>query len=145
VSSVEHWKAQHKKECKNLQGISESGIRLEEPPSTGMFVSTINIRTGKASAPAKDSDGFRKPANAAVDEKFYVKCQGGGPTMPIMIYDETRQCNFTYPPGLAGFEEIRAKINAEPAFQGRKTYMKAAFDSDGECTIYPSTTTLKRW
>ena len=124
---------------------SESGVKLERPPSDGMFVTTLNFGTRQASAPVKDSDGFTKPAHVAVDEKFYVKCQGGGPNMPIMIYDETRQCTFNYPPGLAGFEEIRAKINAEPAFQGRKTYMKASFDSAGVCTIYPSTATLKRW
>jgi hypothetical protein len=143
--TVEHWKAKHKKECKDLAVASESGVQLETPPSTGQFTTIINSRTGQTSAPLRDGAGFRKPINVAVDEQFYIKCQGGGPTMPIMIYDETRHSTFDYSPGLAGFEEIRAKIVAEPAFQGRKTYMKASFDSAGVCTVYPTTTTLKKW
>jgi hypothetical protein len=62
-----------------------------------------------------------------------------------MVYDETRECMFNFQPGLAGFEDVRAKINAEPAFQGRKTYMKASFGSAGTCTVYPNTATLKKW
>jgi len=142
---VAHWKAHHKKECRELASKAEAGVKLERPPSTGMFSATINARTGEKHMLGKDTDGFKKPANVAVGEQFYVKCQGGGPNMPIMIYDETRQCNLSYPPGLAGFEEIRAKIVAEPAFQGRKTYMKASFDSAGVCTVYPTTAALKRW
>jgi len=65
--------------------------------------------------------------------------------MPLMIYDKTRQCSFTYPPELQGFDQLRERVNAEPAFQGRKTYMKASFDSNGDCTIYPRTATLKQW
>lgn len=65
--------------------------------------------------------------------------------MPILIYDETRECMSEYQPDLVGFNEVRAAIVREPAFQGRKTYMKASFDKDGECTLYSATATLKKW
>jgi hypothetical protein len=108
-------------------------------------VTTTNWQSGQTSAPSLHSQGYRKPNHVAIDELFYVKCQGGGPVMPIYIYDETRECNFDYQAELAGFEDMRAKITAEPAFQGRKTYMKASFDSAGTCTVYPNTATLKKW
>jgi hypothetical protein len=62
-----------------------------------------------------------------------------------MVYDETRECSFCLHPGKPGFKEMRAKVNAEPTFQGRKTYMKASFNAKGECTVYPSTAKLQRW
>ena len=120
-------------------------VKLERPPETGMFSATISFKTRQASAPSRGGDGFRKPNRVGVGEKFFVKIQGGGPTMPLMIYDETRECSFHYPPGLQGFDQLRAKVNAEPAFQGRKTYMKMSFDAEGNCTAYPQTTTLKKW
>jgi hypothetical protein len=98
-----------------------------------------------ASAPAKEGEGYRKPDNIAVGEFFFVKVQGGGPVLPLMIYDKTRQCSFHYPPKMPGFDELRKVVNAEPAFQGRKTYMKASFDSNGDCTLYPRTATIKKW
>jgi len=121
------------------------GIQLQKPPSGGMFMASFNSRTRTATAPARNADGYRRPDNVAIDETFFVKVQGGGPQMPLMIYDKTRQCMFDYPPGLPGFTEMREKVAAEPAFQGRKTYMKASFDSNGGCTIYPMTATLKKW
>lgn len=61
--------------------------------------------------------------------------------MDLLIYDKTRRCMFEYAPGMPGFEEMRQKVAVEPAFQGRKTYMKASFDSSGVCTVYPTTAT----
>jgi hypothetical protein len=142
---VSHWRSTHKKECKALAALAGKGIKLQKPPSTGMFTSILNTRTRQASSSTKDGDGFRKPGNVRANETFYVKVQGGGPTLPLMIYDQTRQCSFSYPPECRGFGELRAKVNAEPAFQGRKTYMKASFDSKGNCTMYPTTATLKDW
>ena len=142
---MSHWRSQHKKECRELASLAEAGVKLQKPPATGMFVSTFNARTGQASAPSRDTEGYRRPNHVAVGETFYVKVQGGGPAMPLMIYDETRQCSFSYPPELLGFNQMREKVNAEPAFQGRKTYMKASFDSNGDCTVYPGTATLKKW
>lgn len=108
-------------------------------------MATINARSREATLPARNGDGFRKPDNVNVDEKFYIKVQGGGPIMRLMIYDETRQCIFNYPPGSPGFAEMRDKVNAEPAFGGRKTYMQASFDVTDTCTVYPSTAALKKW
>lgn len=144
-ASAAHWKSGHKKECQAAADLAENGIKLEKPPDSGMFSATLNSRTRQSTPSQREADGFAKPKRVAVDEKFYVKVQGGGPTMPLLIYDETRQCNFSYFPGLRGFQQIREKVNAEPAFQGRKTYMKASFDKNGDCTLYPSTATLKKW
>lgn len=135
------WKAGHKAACGSRE---EEGIVLDKPQGTG-FSATINFATGRPSAPRKDSDGYQKPRSARVNEKFYVKVQGGGPVMPLMVYDKSREFNICVNPGQAGFEQMRAKVNAEPAFQGRKTYMSASFDGQGRCIIYPHLTSMKTW
>lgn len=141
-----HWKLTHKKECKIAEDEDGIGVKLERPPPSDMFMGLLNSKTMNATCqPQKEGDGYRKPNQVAVGAKFYVKVQGGGSVMPLLIYDETRQCTFNYCPGLRGFDEIRKKVNAEPAFQGRKTYMKASFDENGNCTVYPSSAKLKNW
>ena len=148
---MSHWGTEHKNVCKKLIKNSQKEIKLERPPILPNGT-TINPRAQHASKKStksltslQPSEGFQKPHNVAIDETFYVKVQGGSPIMPLMIYDETRQCFFQYPPGLKGYDELRQKVNAEPAFDGRKTYMKASFNKDGECTVYPSTATLRKW
>ena len=93
----------------------------------------------------KAGDGYRKPSNVKVGEKFYIKVQGGGPMMPLMIYDKTRECSFDVPPGSPGFEELRKAVNAEPTWSGRKTFVMASFDAKGQCSVYPTMTSMKMW
>ena len=123
----------------------KEGVKLEKPSGTGMFMGLFNSQTRQPSQIIKDGDGYRRPDGVGVNEKFFVKVQGGGPSMPLMIYDESRQCSFSYSPRMRGFDQIREKVNAEPAFQGRKTYMEASFDQNGDCTMYPSSARLKKW
>jgi hypothetical protein len=33
----------------------------------------------------------------------------------------------------------------EKATNGTKAYLKASFDANGNCTVYPGTTTIKTW
>mmetsp|Transcript_49413 Transcript_49413/g.119862 ORF Transcript_49413/g.119862 Transcript_49413/m.119862 type:complete len:540 (+) Transcript_49413:84-1703(+) len=143
---VEHWKnGGHKKECKKLAaGNLDNGIKLERPDVPGGMHMVHASRQGLNQQTPELHYG--KPSGVEFDEPFYVKVQASTrPQGRILVYDETRECFFHVPPGKPGFEEMISKVHAEPAFQGRKTYMKASFDSNGDCTVYPSTAKLQRW
>ena len=77
------------------------------------------------------------------DKKLVVKTQGLGDRDHILVYDQTRSCHFYLQYGQIGFQEILMEIRNEPAWQGRKTFMKASFDSSGTCTMYPGKTGVK--
>ena len=143
---VEHWKnGGHKKECKTLAaGNLGNGIKLERPDvPDGMYMVHASRQGLNQQTPELH---YGKPSSVKCDEPFYVKVQASGsPQGNILIYDETRECFFYVPPGKPGYEEMIAKVHAESAFQGRKTYMKASFDANGDCTVYPSTAKLQRW
>ena len=142
----EHWKkGGHKEACNELSASKEKGVLIPKPPTDGMFHSTVNFRSGIQGPPMRDGDGYRKPSNVRVGEQFYIKVQGGGPQMPLMIYDKSRECSFSVNPGTPGFEELRKAVNAEPTWQGRKTYVTASFDNQGRCTVYPGITSIKKW
>jgi hypothetical protein len=131
------WKAGHKKVCKEFCKEMDAAVTLKRP---AMYGQTMNFMTGRAT-----SGSYRKPGHVAVDERFYVKVQGGSEIMPLSIYDKSRECDFAYTPDLPGFREIRVKVQADPACNGRKTYMKASFDAAGNCKLYPAQTTTKSW
>jgi hypothetical protein len=128
------WKAGHKKVCKEM----DATITLKRP--TTDCGKSMNFSTGKIS-----SGSYRKPGRVAVDERFYVKVQGETEIMPLLIYDKSRECEFDYAPDHPGFRKILSKVQADPACNGRKTYMKASFDAVGNCKLYPGQTTTKSW
>eukprot|EP00539_Tryblionella_compressa_P009458 CAMPEP_0178783456 /NCGR_PEP_ID=MMETSP0745-20121128/3697_1 /TAXON_ID=913974 /ORGANISM="Nitzschia punctata, Strain CCMP561" /LENGTH=198 /DNA_ID=CAMNT_0020440973 /DNA_START=9 /DNA_END=605 /DNA_ORIENTATION=- len=130
----------HKKVCNELAESQEKGVVVPKPTEGG-FETIFNLR----SSPGAAGSGYRKPSNVQVGEKFYIKVQGGGPQMPLMIYDKSRECSFSVSPNSPGFEELRKAVNAEPTWQGRKTFVMASFDSKGVCTVYPSITSMKKW
>ena len=140
IDSVAHWKATHKRECKTLAETKSTAIVLDTPLTDLTHVQTMNWQSGSSYG-----KGFRKPSNVAIGQMFYLKVQGNGPQSPLMIYDETRACNFYYEPRQSGFQEIYNSVSAEPTWQGRKTYIKASFDADGKCTVYPGLTSIKKW
>jgi hypothetical protein len=78
-------------------------------------------------------------------EMFYIKIQGNTEIMHLLIYDYTRECQFRYMPGLRGFNEMLAKVQADPSADGRKTYMAASFNTSGDCVVYPGQTTVQNW
>ena len=133
---VSHWK-QHKAECKRLKS-SSAGIKLNPPGKNDAFSATMSMSSGSTSR----GGAYRIPTGVSPGEKFVVKVQGGG-RMPIMVYDESRTCNFAIDYGAPGFQEVLCEMEKESAWNGRKTFMKASFDASGDCTIYPSTAGVK--
>jgi hypothetical protein len=140
-----HWKkGGHKAVCNQLSADKELGVAIPKPTGT-RFASTINVHSRRPSAPTAEGVGYRKPYNVSIGEQFYIKVQGGSPQMPLLIYDKSRECQFDVQPGTPGFEELRKAVNAEPTWQGRKTFVTASFDAQGKCTVYPGITSIKTW
>ncbi|KAL3794265.1 hypothetical protein ACHAWO_006509 [Cyclotella atomus] len=71
------------------------------------------------------------------------KTQASGDDSPLLLYDQTRACQFEIYPTNSGYEKILDAVRNEPAYQGRKTYMKAAFDDNNLCAMFPSTEGVK--
>ena len=132
---VSHWKNGHKAVCESLKSVA-AGVRLKKP--SGEHGHTISMR----SLMSHTRGSYRIPDGVKPGEKFVIKVQGGGDMMPIMVYDQTRTCEFVINPGQPGFREVLVEIRREMAWQGRKTFMKASFE-DGDCTVYPSTAGVK--
>jgi hypothetical protein len=131
---IEHFK-DHKRQCSKL-GVLAAGVKIDRP--------TDHCATFSSSSGTAHKQGtYRKPRGVAVDEKFVIKIQCGGDFTPLLIYDETRTCQFAINPGQTGFNEICAETRKEMAWNGRKTFMKASFDESGICTIYPATAGVK--
>lgn len=103
---VSHWKSGHKGECNEMRRSAETGVSLEKPKGEMLNPIAFNPRTGQRTNVENEGAGYRKPNQVAVNEKFYVKVQGGGPEMPLMIYDETRQCCFSYSQNLQNFHKV---------------------------------------
>ena len=138
---VKHWKV-HKKECAEISNLS-AGVKLGPPQEfdTGRYTARISNQTGgkihgRNMKAVKAGAGYKKPRGTKFNEKFVIKCQGNSDMTPILIYDETRSCNFHLWPSQKGFKEILETIRNEPAWLGRKTFMKASFDQSGICTVY---------
>lgn len=136
-----HWKAGHKQVCKQVVEENNSFIILEKPEEQFRYTACTSFRTGKTEA----NGNYQKPRSAKFEELFYVKIQGGSDTTALLIYDKSRECQFSCSPGQRGFSEMLAKVRADPSAQGRKTYMAASFDSKGNCKVYPGNTTNRPW
>lgn len=134
---VQHWK-KHKKECIDLASLSLE-VNLGSPSEfdDGLCSLTHSLRTGGSGGNFREAAGYKKPRGTKHNEKFVIKCQGNSDSCPILIYDQTRTCQFYIRPEQKGFKEILQTIRNEPAWQGRKTFMKASFDKSGICTVYP--------
>ena len=134
---VAHW-GDHKRECKELLALS-SGVKLDPPIATGMQHMAMNFATGSSHS----KGDYQKPRNVDYEKKFVIKVQATSEHSAIMVYDETRSCAFDISPGQPGFREVLEATRKEMAWQGRKTFMKAAFDRSGTCTVYPGTAGVK--
>ena len=137
---VAHWKGGHKQECKQLTEEKQRFIVLEKPPHSSVLPQITSFKTGKVS-----SGTYRKPKTVTVDEVFYVKIQVGGTQVPLLLYDKSRQCEFSIFPTQRGFDELTRIILAETATRGTKTYMAASFDSSGNLRVYPKQTAIRTW
>mmetsp|Transcript_95754 Transcript_95754/g.194685 ORF Transcript_95754/g.194685 Transcript_95754/m.194685 type:complete len:577 (+) Transcript_95754:64-1794(+) len=134
---TEHWVKGHKTECKYLRTLI-NGVKLSKPYEGQANAFTYHMM----SMSSHNAGSYRNPDGVTHGEKFVVKVQGGGDTMPIMVYDESRTCQFDVQPGMPGFREILTEMRKEMAWQGRKTFMKARFEGE-DCFIYPSTAEVK--
>jgi len=135
---VAHWNNGHKAECKTLK-VTAKGVKLKAPSGEYAFNASVSMVSGKT----HNKGHYRIPDGTRTGAKFVVKVQGGSEMMPIMVYDQTRTCNFSIPPGQPGFKEVLTEMKKEMAWGGRKTFMKASFDDSGACTIYPATAGVK--
>ena len=133
-----HWKNGHKAECTKI-AMKNAGIKLDKPERQEMYNNMVSLQTGKST-----SGSYRKPRGVRVKEMFVVKIQAGGAMTPILIYDETRTCEFDIRPHQTGFQIILEETQKELTWNGRKTFMKASFDENGDCTIYPATAGVKK-
>ena len=147
----QHWnKGGHKNVCAGLAEQQSVAIVLEKPKGD-QFYSVVSYSSlkkknrGSSFKQQKESAGYTKPSNVNVDEKFVVKVQGSGSMAPLMVYDKSREFNITVSPESPGFGELLKAIKAEPTWQGRKTFVAASFDADGNCTVYPGLTSIHKW
>jgi hypothetical protein len=146
---LSHW-PEHKAECANLSMLSLE-VKLDTPSNMKKFGHSFsqifqqgrlfsqNYQQGRVFS----DGGYVNPKGVKCNEKFVVKTQSNDDQCPIAVYDQTRVCQFFIYPGQRGFKEILAEIRNEPAWQGRKTFMKASFDESGTCAMYPETAGVK--
>ena len=125
---IDHWKKQHKKDCKRME--KEGELVLGEPmKAPGAF------RMGEG----KVVYNYKPPSGMKTDEKFWIKVQSNGKDHEILIYDKSRTCNFMLPIGQSGHRELVEKVTSQTIFVGRKSYFKAKFNKKGKCVVYPHT------
>lgn len=140
---VKHWRGGHKDECHDLSALA-SGVRLDGPEKYelggGVRYFSSSFQTGTSQQGLK----YRRPSGVKYDEKFVVKVQATpGVCNNMLVYDQSKTCNFFISSDKAGFQEILKAVRAEKAWQGQKTFMKVSFDSSGVCTMYPETAGVK--
>lgn len=135
-----HWRQGHKRDCADIAKFS-AGITVDPAPPDGRFHKYFSAT---AVSTASKEGSYRKPRGVKVNEKFIIKVQTTGTdNMPLLIYDETRTCQFEINCGQPGYNEILTETRKEMTWDGRKTFMKASFDESGKCIIYPATAGVK--
>lgn len=133
------WKAGHKTDCKKRE--EALGLILGPATKVPNYVVGSNFQSGKKITNFQ----CRSPKGLKVGEKFWMKVQSNGIQSALLLYDETRHCNFYLDPGRAGHKELVEKVANEPAFEGRKSFFKAKFNTDGKCVVFPHTSAMLKW
>lgn len=147
---IADWKSGHREECKEFCSNRSNGIVLNKPEPGGMHFTTMNfsaLRNGRLGQPnpRTEVEGYRKPRGVEINEKFDIKVQCASAITPLMLYDKSREFNISVDPGKPGFSELFEACRAEPAWQGRKTFVAASFDDRGNCTVYPHVRSIHKW
>lgn len=132
---IAHWREGHKAECSFLRTLSE-GVKID-PPS-GERNQRIGFMQSYQTGNSFTGGKYMRPNGVKCNEQFTVKTQASGDDSPLLLYDQTRACQFEIYPTNSGYEKILDAVRNEPAYQGRKTSMKAAFDDNNLCTMFPS-------
>lgn len=137
---VKHWKqGGHKQACKLIAARKE-GIKLSW--NHVQHQEDMELAARVYGPLYKDSVRILQGVNPG--EKFVIKVQANEKDMPLMFYDETRTCQFCYLASGPGHEEMLKEARNEPAWGGRKTYMKASWTDFGkEFIVYPATASVK--
>mmetsp|Transcript_22573 Transcript_22573/g.33141 ORF Transcript_22573/g.33141 Transcript_22573/m.33141 type:complete len:235 (+) Transcript_22573:89-793(+) len=134
----EHWK-EHKKMCQRAE---RNEIKLNRPT----FQVPSDYTRHMVSVTGRTADGdYKRPDGVAVDEIFWMKVQADINSSSLLLYDKTRTCTFTMLPEDVGFNELLEKVRAEKGAMGQKCHVEALFDKEGDCRVYPSTATLRKW
>ena len=132
-----HCNSGHEQECEVTFNLA-AGVKVGR--STKMSISSLSMRSGKNH---KNAEGtYRKPDGIDTHERFVVKVQGGGTMKQILVYDDSRSCEFRIDPETSGFNEIRNKIQKEMAWDGRKLSWKLPLTKP---TLASSTPPLREW
>lgn len=141
---VAHWKV-HKHHCKK-RDVNFSIV--VDKPDTSIPSDLTSVK--KLS--------FKRPKGLKDNETFYIKCQVAteadamnfhapidAPTHPHVIYDRTRSVAFFMMPGTPGHKELFESVKKERAFEGKKAFFKAMYDSSGNMKVFPHTACAKKW
>ncbi len=129
---MRHW-PKHKADCKKRD--EDYSIQLARPDLSLPITST-----------SMKELSFDRPNGVDVNERFWLKVQANEPTSPLLVYDRSRSVAFRLLPGQPGHKELVDKVKKERAFNGRKSFFRAAFDAGGNLSVYPNTsTTTKKW
>ena len=149
LCQVAHWKqGGHKQECSKLVAAQDEVVVLKKPPPGGklrVIMSATNLAGGTTPKGKTARETFRKPSSVKFGDQFYIKIQGSSQQGELMIYDKSREFQAYVAPGAPGFAELYAKVAADPAAGGRKTYLKCSFNDSGKCTIFLATRSVKTW
>lgn len=136
-----HWR-EHRSSCAPATDdvVDDDGhvVALSRPKAR-----TNVLRSRKDGLRTVDETNYRRPEGVDVDERFWLKVQVGENS--LLLYDKTRVCTFFLDEDDAGFEELRDKVREETAAMGLKTHVRASFDGQGNCKVWPDTATLKTW
>ncbi|KAL7526296.1 hypothetical protein ACHAWF_001714, partial [Thalassiosira exigua] len=128
-----HWRA-HKTECIRNEDYSIQLTAPDYPPDRLHVITSVK------------EVAYERPVGVGIDEDFWLKIQVASDTQPHLAYDRSRSCAFHIFPGTLGHLELLKRVQSESAFDGRKLYFKAAFDSSGNCRVYPNlTSTAKKF
>ncbi|CAJ1959821.1 unnamed protein product [Cylindrotheca closterium] len=132
---TQHWKQGcHRLECTRLAFVA-SGVKL----------SCKHLDHEMTSSGSLDffGDSYVKPIEIQNGQKFVVAVQINPDTKSLMIFSVCDGCQFQYHSTGPGYYTIVKEVQKEAAWDGCKTYMKASFDANGDCTMYPTTACVK--
>jgi len=138
---TKHWPS-HKADCKKPQ--EDYFIQISRPDPVCNQIPLMNLQNIDG---IKCAGEYRRPNGVNIDEQFWMKVQPSGlESGPHLVYDKSRSCTFGIMPGTPGYNELNKKVSQDSAFNGTKSYFKAAFGADGNCKIFPNiSSTVKSW
>lgn len=115
-------------------------ISPNDIPVEGLGV--VNWSSGKSKTA---ENALSRPQGVQIDEEFYIKVQAIDMVQPVLIYDKTRQCQFSLPNSAPAFRALVDRVKSEKATHGVKVYLKARMNASGCMHIQTAESGLKKW